>query len=130
MSKAARDRDSSIERLLARTLEARASAPTDACLDAETVAAYADGALAAGERTAVEAHAADCARCQALLAAMATTAPPSAPPAPARRLALGWLIPLAAAAAAMAIWVAVPNQTPVVRERPEPSAQIAETKPS
>jgi hypothetical protein len=130
VSQGARDRDSSIERLLARTLEARASAATDACLDAETVAAYADGALAADERTAVEAHAADCARCQALLAAMATTAPPNAPPARARRLARGWLIPLAAAAAAVAIWVAVPNQAPVVRERPEPSAQIAETKPA
>ena len=41
------------------------------CLDADTLAAWADNALGAAELAAAEAHAADCARCQAMLAAMA-----------------------------------------------------------
>jgi hypothetical protein len=123
------DRDSAIERLLPRALDARASASADACLDAETAAAWADDELAADQRTAVETHAADCARCRALLAAMVTTAPVEARPSRARSLALGWLIPLGAVAAAVILWVAVPGRAPAVRERAEPPAHIAEAKP-
>ena len=47
----------------------------DACLDAETLAAWADGTLKAQAATAVEAHASSCARCMAVLAAMERTAP-------------------------------------------------------
>ena len=75
------------------------------CLDAETLAAWADDRLTAAERDAVEAHAADCARCQAVVAAMVRAEPP-AEPAMAwwrRGSTLGWLVPLTAAAAA-AIW--------------------------
>src|SRR5512138_325541 len=69
------DRDATIDRLLAGRATRRPGNPTDACLDAETLAAWADGALDAGALAAAEAHAADCARCQAMLAAMARTAP-------------------------------------------------------
>ena len=75
------DRDAAVDHLLRRTLQANGtSASPDMCLDAETLAAWADGVLPPGERAVVELHAAGCARCQALLAAMARTelgAPPA-----------------------------------------------------
>lgn len=54
------DRNSSIDR---------------ACIDAETLAMWADGALPAAQAAAVEAHVADCARCQELVATFALTEP-------------------------------------------------------
>ena len=110
-----KDRDAALDRLLPGTLAAKASAaPGDSCLDVETLAAWADGALDARERTAVEAHAADCARCQTMLATMVKTMPePVAARSPWRIPALGWLVPLTAAAAALAIWVAVPRREAV-----------------
>src|SRR4029078_10096095 len=98
-------------RLLRETLrEGAASAPSAACLDADTLAAWSDGALSAADRAAAESHAASCARCPAMVAAMALTAPP----APARHWwragTYRWLVPLAAAAAAVVLWVAVPPQ--------------------
>ena len=109
------DRDASLDRLLAGALSARAGeAAGGACLDAETLAAWADEALDPRERASAEAHAADCARCQALLAAMVRTAPPMAEAGSWWRLpALGWLVPLTVAATALVIWVAVPNRVPV-----------------
>jgi Photosynthesis system II assembly factor YCF48/Putative zinc-finger len=99
------------------------------CLDAETIAAWADDSLTAGERAAAEAHAADCARCQAVVAAMVRAEPP-AEPAPAwwrRGSTLGWLVPLTAAAAAL-IWVVSPGTI----RRPQdaaPAQAIAEAPP-
>lgn len=108
------DRDASVDRLLAGAMTARADATTEGpCLDADTLAAWADGALAARERAHAEAHAADCARCQALLAAMVRTLPPAtAVKSPWRLPALGWLVPLTVAATALVIWVAVPSREP------------------
>jgi hypothetical protein len=106
------DRGSFAGRLLAEALEAHAPAmPDGPCLDAETLAAWADGTLTSRERLQAEAHAAGCARCQALLAVMMTTAPPSA----ARKStwpirALGWLIPVTAAAALL-VWALVPGRS-------------------
>jgi hypothetical protein len=109
------DRDASLDRLLPGALSARAGEAADgACLDAETLAAWADEALDPRERASAEAHAADCARCQALLAAMVRTAPPMTEARSWWRLpALGWLVPLTVAATALVIWVAVPNRVPV-----------------
>jgi hypothetical protein len=108
------DRDASMEQLLASTLKSRATAANGgACLDAETLAAWADGALDARERATAEAHAADCSRCQELLAAMVRTLPPEAAKSPWRMPSLTWLVPLTAAATALAIWVAVPKPAPV-----------------
>jgi hypothetical protein len=106
------DRDSFVGRMLAETLEAQgASVPDDSCLDAGTVAAWADDTLASQERVAVEAHAASCGRCQALLAVMMKTAPPAVAEKSAWRIpALGWLIPLTAAAAAVLVWAIVPRR--------------------
>jgi hypothetical protein len=88
---------------------ADASTPTGACLDADTLAAWVDGALGATARSAAERHAAVCPRCQAMLAAMARTAPAAGPPQTASRRLFAWLVPVTAAAAAIAIWIAVPS---------------------
>ena len=116
-----RDRDASIEHLLQRLRPGRvASPPPDtgaSCLDADVVAAWADGTLADHALAAAEAHVADCSRCLALVAAMARTDP--SPEAGDRRswgLTLRWLAPLAAAATAVAVWVAVPRNEPPVPE--------------
>jgi hypothetical protein len=105
--------DEAIDRLLEQAMRARDARPAGICLDAETVAGWADGSLTAAERRAAEAHAADCDRCLALLAAMAKTAPP---PTVAQRppwLSVRWLVPLTTAAVAITAWV-------VIQERPEP----------
>jgi hypothetical protein len=104
------DRDRSIDRMLRRTLAARDAAETSsACLDAETIAAWVEGALSPREAASVEAHAAGCTRCQAMLAAMAkTTPPPVAPERSWRRRVMPFLVPLTAATA-LVIWLAMPR---------------------
>ena len=99
-------------RLLRDALQSRVpAAPSHECLDAETVAAWADDALGRDERKAAEAHAADCARCQALLAAMAATMPQTAARSWWRLPAMRWLVPLTVATAALLVWVNVPTRT-------------------
>jgi hypothetical protein len=106
------DRDATIDRLLAGRATRSRGNSTDACLDADTLAAWADGALDAGALATAEAHAADCARCQAMLAAMATTTPlaPAQAVAPWWKPAFRWLVPLTAAAAAVLVWTIVPSR--------------------
>ena len=110
-------------RLLRETLESRVPpGPPGECLDAETIAAWADDTLGRDERRAVEAHAADCARCQALVAAMARTAPPAAARSWWRAPVMGWLVPLTAVATALLVWMnlppsaVVPPATTLLRE--------------
>jgi Putative zinc-finger len=103
------DRDLAIERLLRQSLKTPPAGATDACLDAEMLAAWADGGLSDEELERAQLHAADCARCQAMVAGLVQS-PANAPlPEPAPRQWLAWLVPLTAAAAAVAIWVAVPR---------------------
>ena len=112
-----RDRDGSVERLLQRSLARGDSSPAGAggeCPDPETLAAWVDGGLGKHEVRLLEAHASECARCQAVLAAVVQTAPDSALLAPQEGWRHGWrlrwLVPLAAtAAAAVILWVVVPN---------------------
>lgn len=87
-------------------------------LDAEVVAAWLDGSLDRAARAEAEAHAADCDRCQAVLATMVCIEPE-----PARRKAwftapVRWALPLATAAAALSLWVAV-NRNPDVPDAPQ-----------
>jgi hypothetical protein len=92
------------------------------CLDAETVAAWMDGGLDAAGVAAAEAHASTCERCQALLATVAKTLPADVGHAPAgARLWKWWLAPLAATAAAVTIWMVVP-QTPMQTPAQPPAA--------
>jgi len=118
-------RNESMDRLLERAVKARrGEAPRDGCLDAETLAAWADGSLEARAREAAEAHAADCDRCLPLLATMIRTTPPAARAQPRPGwFFLRWVVPLTAATAAAIIWVAVdrsPSSPPV-----PPVSQIA-----
>jgi hypothetical protein len=124
------DRDRTMDGLLRRSLRApmgplrgtRAADPSLApdasgsCLDAETIATWADGELKGKNLEIAEAHLSECARCQALAAALVQTGPgtPSAEPHWWRPGRLGWLVPLSAAALALlvwvAVWVAIPTQ--------------------
>ncbi|MES1256275.1 MAG: hypothetical protein ABUS56_11735 [Acidobacteriota bacterium] len=106
------DGRSALERLLKDALDPPAGRATDACLDAETMAAWMDGGLSAGARDAAQLHAADCGRCQALLAELVRldAVAPSSPPVRATPRWLVWLAPFAAAAAGVAIRVAVPTR--------------------
>ena len=108
-------RDRAIEGELRRQGVAPSGASAE-CLDAETLAAWADGALGGGVRARAEVHVASCARCQSILAAIVTSGDALGPaPADTRRAAwwrvnLRWLVPLAGAATAGLVWAVVPDQ--------------------
>jgi photosynthesis system II assembly factor YCF48-like protein/putative zinc finger protein len=108
------------DRLLRDALRPGAPAASNVCVDADALAAWADGTMSSAARASFESHAADCARCQALMAAMARTEPPSVEPAWWPRSLFTWLIPLAAATAAIVVVVSL-----AVTERGAPSAPAA-----
>ena len=105
------DRDQTIERMLQRTKPRADSVPSGVCLDADTLAAWADGGLTADELAAAGDHVSDCSHCQAMLAAMVRSAPAEAIAEPwwRRRWTLGVLVPVTAAAAALVLWTVVPR---------------------
>ena len=107
-----RERDQTVERLLRQSLgTSQRGGVTDACLDAETLAAWTTGGLAGTALEAAQLHVADCARCQSMagtLARISSTVPQAEPVPPSRRW-LAWFIPLTAAATAVALWFAVPG---------------------
>ena len=132
-----RDRDQSVEQWLRQT--PLAGARVDDCLDAEMLAAWAEGTLDGPARTTAEAHAANCARCQAMLAVMVRTTPVASVTSrsPVRRW-LMFLGPALAAATAVALWVAVDrNERPtslvdsLAKEQPkaERTAEVAQGPP-
>jgi hypothetical protein len=90
-----------------------------ACIDAETLAAWADGGLSKADAAAVELHLADCERCTAMLATFARTIP-AAPATESlwKRWHLRWLVPAATAATVASLYVLIPRQ---------PSPEIAST---
>lgn len=132
--KAPTDRDQALERLLRQSLKTPGAGATASCLDPETLAAWAEGALSGDELETAQSHVADCGRCQASLAAIVHTssfesvkAASEAPERTSRRW-FPWLVPLTAVAAAIAIWVAVPrgprNEPRAVAEPQRQSAQL------
>lgn len=111
-------KDVDSDRLLRRTARPRGDVrPHGACLDAGTIAAWAEGSLTAAERHAAEAHAADCERCLAVVAAMAKTAPPPVAARPSWS-PIRWLVPLTTAAVAVTAWVIVREPAPVPAQPP------------
>ena len=107
--------------MLRETLRDGLGETMSGCLDAETLAAWSDGTLGRRDRADAEAHAATCARCQAMLAAMAKTAPPL----PARTWwqssTVRWLVPVATVSAlAVVVWMNAPAQRLAV-----PAAHLA-----
>ena len=92
--------------------------PPGRCLDAETLAAWADGGLPVAQRAAVEAHVADCDRCLAMVGAMAKTAPPASVGRPTWS-PIRWLVPLTTAAVALTAWLVVrPAEPPTISTAP------------
>lgn len=112
------------------------SAPADrtaACLDAEQLAAWFDGALTAQEQALAELHLSSCAHCMGALAAFQRTAPTTkargqdgTAPTGAfdRSRVFRWLVPITAAATAVAIWVVVPGRQPDVQGLPSASRTV------
>jgi hypothetical protein len=102
------DRNLELDAILSRAIAQSPGPATPECADPEMLAAYYDRSLAEADRDRLEAHLADCARCQAQLAAMAR-----ADEAAARarsRHGVSWLrplivVPALAAAAALLLVV-------------------------
>ncbi|HET9268693.1 MAG TPA: zf-HC2 domain-containing protein, partial [Vicinamibacterales bacterium] len=108
-------RNDVFDRELRRALAAEGGAAAGPHVDAELAAAWMDRQLDPVAARTIEAHLAGCHECQILLATLARLAPAEAPGAEGlawwRRLRAGWLVPATvAAAAALVIWVAVPQQ--------------------
>jgi len=132
-----RNTDRIVEQAIAHELKTSQRPPSVDCIDAETLAAWIDQGLDDQATLAVEAHASNCARCQAMIAAAVRTAPVTVhEPRPFRVPA--WWYPLAAGAAAVIIWLVVPDQrdhqltpsdarpTAAAPTAPSPSAPSAE----
>jgi hypothetical protein len=109
------DRDRAIERMLRRS-GSTAGPESASCLDAETLAAWGDGGLSPAQAASVEQHVSDCSRCTALLAMLVRTTPvvPAAAESAWRKWRLPWLVPIATAATAVALWVAIPRNQQTV----------------
>src|SRR6266849_6242036 len=136
---AADDRDQIFEKALAGHLRADATASGSsahgACADAETLAAYHEGLLAPDQVASTKQHLHACARCQEILAHLqatdeiplaaaeagaqqlipaASAAKPAVHVLKPRRVSLWrWAAPAGALAAALLVWVAVRDNTPV-----------------
>jgi hypothetical protein len=125
-------KDDTLHRLLERSSRARGNVrPPGTCLEAETLAAWTDDSLSPVERAAVEAHAADCERCLAVLAAIARTTPPSAAVRRPSWFPVRWLAPITAAAVAVAVWVIVQEPSrPVPLPAPPSERAVDAVKPS
>ena len=132
-----RDRDHQLDDILTRELRASKRAlrqagdepATEACLDAETMAAWVDGGLDAHAVALAEAHASSCARCQALLGAVAQTTPAATIAEPrTAKLWRWWFAPLAATAAAVTVWMVVPQGRLTAPPAPTEMADLAEPK--
>jgi hypothetical protein len=131
-------RDSSLERLMKDALRSRMpevsdTSDTSRCLSAETLAAWSEQTLSAREREAAEAHAADCARCQAMLATMVRITPVPVKTPWWRVHMMAWMVPVTAATAALVVWLAIPGERAVApREamtRAEPTPLAAPATP-
>ena len=125
------DREKSIHALLEGARRSPASQePGPACLDAEELAAWADGRLDAEAVRAIEAHVADCTRCQAMSAAFFSSDETIASGAEIvqfrRNPAADWLpIAVGTIAATLVIWIGVGKMND---EKPEAETTTAESR--
>lgn len=121
-----RDRDRILEQALKHELRATGTPPA-ACLDAETLGAWTDGALDPTAMAAAEAHVSNCGRCQAMVGTMLKSASPLGTPGTVRTpgtLSLWrWLAPLAAGVTAVTLWMVVPEQQQVAVAPPKDKAE-------
>ncbi|MET0213817.1 MAG: hypothetical protein ABW292_12475, partial [Vicinamibacterales bacterium] len=128
------DRDQSIERLLRGLPRSGDGTLHDGCPDAETLAALADNTLLPAVRREIETHVADCDRCQMVTAALVRAegvgAGDTADVRTWKRRVVNWLVPVAAAATAVALWVIVPGQRTSAPEEAAFDRQIAPASPA
>ena len=124
------NRDRKLELALKRELRAAGTPDRDACVDAETLGAWADGGLDAVQMAIVESHVAGCGRCQAIVGVTARSAPaPAVSEVPAgASLWKWWLAPIAAGAAAVTLWMVVPQET--IQAPPAPVAEASIDAPA
>jgi hypothetical protein len=118
-------RDRAIEHVLRGALSRQAAGPLPDCLDGETLAAWTSDGLEPDRAAAVERHLSDCARCQALVATFVRTEPPVVRDPQTWfpiRWHLRWLVPLATAATALALWAVIPDRD-VTRLPQSPAAE-------
>jgi hypothetical protein len=107
-------RDNALEKLLAKKLRAQMQPRAAGCPDAETLAAYVDGTLAARARAQWESHLAACSGCQEQVATLVRWSAEDAPPtrqavAPARPRAFAvfrwvWAAPVLVAVLVAGLW--------------------------
>lgn len=112
------DRDHILEHALKHELSAAATPPTPACLDAETLAAWEDGALGADAMQIAEVHLSTCGRCQSLVGVLARSTPLARGTKAPGTFFRWWLAPLAAATAAATMWMVVPRQQQIALAPP------------
>jgi hypothetical protein len=128
------ERERSLEAWL-RQIEPDTAPATDACLDAETAAAWADGALGRQALEQAQRHVGGCARCQALMRTLIQldTSPVTSLVAPGDadqgwRRWLTWAVPLAATATALiavVVWTqAPPAPASLATESPAPAMDV------
>ena len=86
--------------------------PTNACLDAETLAAWVDGGLSRNDAAMAEAHVSSCPRCQAIAGLIVKTAPVTPAGAPWWRARAPWLIPITAGVVAAGLLMIAPADSP------------------
>ena len=127
-------RDRALDAMLGR--RGPSGPATAQCLDAETLAAYAEGGLSEPARADAEAHMGNCARCQSVMAAIVTSAgeveqaPAQAPGRSWWPFDLRWLMPLAGAAAALVLWMVVPASGPSWRAVRSRRARVSRIEPA
>ena len=139
-SAAKADRDRLLEQALKHELRAAGLPPAGApsalrsfseggCLDAETLGAWADGGLSPAALAAAEAHISNCARCQALVGTLMKSAPATSGTG-TLSLWRWWLAPIAAGAAAVTLWMVVPEQQQLATAPPQSEIAVPEQTPS
>ena len=128
-----RNRDAAVDRWLRRQPAPAAKlSPTDACLDPELIAAWADGGLGAEARVSVEEHLSSCARCQAIAGTMARTESIAEWATPERQSQwkwLTWAVPLTAAAT-IAMLIVLDRRTQWAGPARTDTPQMAESRRS
>ena len=120
----------SFDDLLRAALKTPIPEPPAGCLDAGVLAAWFEGTLDPVDRAAAEAHAAECSRCQAVLAAMIRIEPPMESRPWWRSPAFGWLVPITVAAAALVVYVRMDREPKTLQVASAPAAAPATIPPA
>jgi hypothetical protein len=116
-------RDQTTDALLSAALPGLPGQRAAGCLDAETLAAWADRTLPPTDAERAEAHLASCDRCQHMLAAFVRSEPlaPAAAAVPFwQRWGRRWLVPAGAVAAAVLVVIVATRES-----APPPEVQVA-----